>query len=366
MELKNTFNSFYNKKKVLVTGHTGFKGSWLSIWLNELGANVVGYALSPNTNPNHFEASSLDKVIKSYIGDVRNYEELENVIKTEKPEIIFHLAAQPLVGLSYKDPRLTYETNVMGTVNLLDIVRNVDFVKEVVIITTDKCYQNNEWVWGYRENDRLGGHDPYSSSKACAELVTSAFRSSFFQNRNIRIVTARAGNVIGGGDWSLNRIVPDCVKAFSQNNPIKLRNPNSVRPWQHVLESLSGYLLLGSKISENKEFADSWNFGPMSQKYFTVGELVKEFIKHWNLNETSFIESEESTFHETNVLKLDCSKAKQLLNWESIWDFEKTIEETSLWYKSFYYDKSDVYQLSVSQIKNYISSANEVKMIWSL
>jgi CDP-glucose 4,6-dehydratase len=365
VDLKKLFNSFYSNKKVLVTGHTGFKGSWLAIWLNELGANVTGYSLPPNTNPNHFEAASLKNILKNYFGDVRNFEEFEKVIKTEKPEIIFHLAAQPIVGISYKEPKLTYETNVIGLVNLLEIVRKVDFVKEVIIITTDKCYENKEWERGYKEEDRLGGRDPYSSSKACAELVASAYRSSFFKDDNVKIATTRAGNVIGGGDWSEQRIIPDCVKALSQKLPVKLRHPNSIRPWQHVLESLSGYLLLGSVINTKAEFADAWNFGPGSQKSYTVKELVKAFVKYWGAGDESVIEAEDNSFHESNILKLDCSKAKKLLNWESVWDFEKTAEETGSWYKSFYKDKTDIYKLSVSQIKNYISSARKINLPWS-
>ena len=276
------FEEFYSGKRVLVTGHTGFKGSWLTLWLTIMGAKVLGYALEPNTDPSLFNVLNLQKDIDHVIGDIRDFEKLREVITEFKPEIVFHLAAQPLVRLSYREPRLTYETNVMGTVNLLEAIRQTKSVRAVVNVTSDKCYENKEWVWGYREIDPMGGYDPYSSSKGCSELITAAYRNSYFKNTEAAVASARAGNVIGGGDWAEDRLIPDIVRSLSQGKQIIIRNPKATRPWQHVLEPLSGYLLLGKLLYEKgQEFAEAWNFGPSDSSVMTVEEIVKKSIEIW-------------------------------------------------------------------------------------
>ena len=283
----------FEKKKILITGHTGFKGSWLTLWLTKLGAKVIGYSLEPPTKPSLFEILNLKEKIVHIIGDIKDEEKLKNIFKKYKPDIVFHLAAQSLVRFSYKEPKLTYETNVMGTLNVLEAVREAKSVKVVIIVTSDKCYENKEWVYGYRENDPLGGHDPYSSSKACAELVVEAYRNSFFNPKNygkthqVALATVRAGNVIGGGDWQVDRLIPDCVKALSKGKPIKIRNPNAIRPWQHVLEPLSGYLLLVQKMwKEPTKYCEAWNFGPYEKDIATVKEIVEKVINLWGKENT--------------------------------------------------------------------------------
>jgi len=334
------FDNIYQNKNVLVTGHTGFKGSWLSLWLSEMGANVLGYALKPDTTPNHFSLINVD--IESNIYDIRNKEKLNDIFTRFQPEIVFHLAAQSLVRRSYNNPSITYETNVMGTVNVLEACRMTDSVKAIIIITSDKCYKNREWVWGYRENDPLGGYDPYSASKACAEIVTNSYLNSFFNikkygiTHNAIVASVRAGNVIGGGDWAENRLIPDIMKAVVKNEEVIIKNPRAIRPWQHVLEPLGGYLLLGQKLLEGKkDFTGAWNFAPGDDGTISVLEIVKNIKKIWNKikykTETNF-----SDLHEANMLKLDSSKAHIKLNWKNVWNSGTTLIKTAEWYRAFY------------------------------
>lgn len=350
--------NFWSGKKVLITGHTGFKGSWLAIWLNTLGAEVAGYSLEPLTLNDNFVLTGLDKRIKHKIGEIRSYESLHRFFCSINPEIVFHLAAQPLVGKSYSDPKSTYDINVGGTVNLLECCRQTDSVKVVVNVTTDKCYENREWVWGYRESDRLGGYDPYSSSKACSELVTEAYRKSFFNPEAFAfhgksLASARAGNVFGGGDWQIDRIIPDCIRALEQGEPIVVRSPHAVRPWQHVLEPLSGYMLLAEKMFENPTaYAEGWNFGPEGSSILPVGMLVDLIVQAWG--EGSWEDhSRPEALHETNLLKLDISKAKSHLGWSPVWNIDKAVAETASWYRQ--YRSGDVHDLCCRQIKDYMN-----------
>ena len=329
--LKKTFVN----KKVLITGHTGFKGSWLTFLLNELGAEVTGFALPPLPSMNHFDLLGLDKKIKHVEGDIHDSELLAKTLKDFRPEFVFHLAAQALVKSSYDDPVNTFSTNIMGSVNLLDAVKKCDSVRSLVYITSDKCYENVEWIWGYRESDKLGGHDPYSASKAAAELVFSSYCRSFFQQRpNFGAASARAGNVIGGGDWAEDRIIPDCIRAIESNEPICLRNPTATRPWQHVLEPLSGYLLLAASLYENpKNWNGSWNFGPSTKEVCTVQKVAEVIISHLGKGHIEITESPVQV-HEAQLLQLNCDKAHQLLGWYPRWDSEKTLQATALWYKT--------------------------------
>src|SRR5512143_2111798 len=326
-----SFNAFYKGKKVFITGHTGFKGSWLCLWLNSLGAKVIGYALNPPTNPSLFELCKIDKLMQSTIADVRDGVSLTNAMLAAKPEIVIHMAAQPLVRDSYKIPVETYATNVMGTVNLFEATRQCKTVKAVINVTTDKCYENKEWAWGYRENEPLGGYDPYSNSKACSELVTSAYRSSFFNPRDhaqhrVGVATARAGNVIGGGDWASDRLVPDCMRAFLKGERVLLRNPHAIRPWQHVLEPLRGYLVLGYNLCEDApRYAEAWNFGPDEHDARTVGWITRKMCDLWG-PDASFTVLEGEHPHEAGYLKLDCSKARAHLGWRPVWDLESSLE----------------------------------------
>jgi len=354
------FRDIYKNKKVLITGHTGFKGSWLSLWLTELGASVIGYSLESPTEPNLFEAINLKDIITQIIGDVRDEEHLTSVFEKYQPEFVFHLAAQPLVRTSYKEPKLTYETNVMGTVNILEAVRRTKSVRVCVIITSDKCYENKEGVYGYRETDPMGGYDPYSSSKGCAELVTSAYRKSFFnpedygKTHDVTLSSVRAGNVIGGGDWGEDRLIPDCVRALSQKKEIVIRNPQATRPWQYVLEPLSGYLLLGGLMhEEGAKYSNPWNFGPNDESIITVEELVKLVIKHWGSG--AYTIDTSSHPHETGFLKLDASKARALLGWKPIYDVYEAAEKTINWYKIFYNGmrKEKLYEFTVEEIMEY-------------
>jgi CDP-glucose 4,6-dehydratase len=341
-QLSKLFNSIYLNRKVLITGHTGFKGSWLSLWLTKMGADVCGYSLEPPTKPNHFELLNLD--MRSEIGDIRNTENLNKVFKSFRPEIVFHLAAQPLVRLSYKEPLDTLTTNIIGTANLFEACRQCDSVKAIVNITSDKCYENKEWIWGYRENDPMGGYDPYSVSKGCSELVTSCYRNSYFnikeygKSHNILLASCRAGNVIGGGDWAEDRLIPDIMKAVSKGKTVEIRNPNATRPWQHVLEPLNGYLSVGQKLLEGKkEFAEAWNFGPDSSNTLTVGEVVSKIKDNWS--DIKYNLGNEKGPHEAGLLKLDSSKALTKLKWQPKWDASTTFEKTTLWYSNFYNNK---------------------------
>lgn len=355
--MKNLFNDVFNDKTILITGHTGFIGSWLSIWLNELGSKVIGYALEPYTREDNFVVSRLDEKIIDIRGDVRNYKELLQVFKKYKPEFVFHLAAQPLVRLSYKRPKDTYDINVGGTVNLLESARNTNSVRVIINVTSDKCYENKEWVWGYRENDSIGGYDPYSSSKGCCELITAAYRNSYFNpsdyiRHNKTIVSVRAGNVIGGGDWGKYRIVPDCIRSLQKKKKILVRNPYSIRPWQHVLEPISGCLLLASEMYRNGfNYSDAWNFGPEPNSIIRVKDLVERLIKIWG--EGDWVDSSDlkDDKHETNLLSLDISKAKNFLKWGPTLDINQCLEFTVDWYKSR--DKS--YKFSVKQIEKFIT-----------
>ncbi|MFC1566312.1 CDP-glucose 4,6-dehydratase [bacterium] len=353
---KKLFNGEYKGKNVLVTGHTGFKGSWLCLWLTQMGANVTGYSKDFPGEPNHFKLLDLD--MNSVIADIRDKDKLFEIFNQTKPEIVFHMAAQPLVRYSYKNPIETYETNVMGTLNVFEACRNIDSVKAIVNITSDKCYENKEWVWGYRENDPMGGYDPYSSSKGCAELITTSYRNSFFnvkdygQNHNVLLASGRAGNVIGGGDWAEDRLIPDIMRAIAKGEKVIIRNPNATRPWQHVLEPLSGYLLVGQKLLEGKtEFAQAWNFGPGDEANLRVVDVLTMMKKEWDMIEFE-IQSNENQPHEAGLLKLDCSKAHFILKWKNVWDNEMTFKKTVEWYEQYYVSK---HLTSILNLSNYIS-----------
>ncbi|MDR2170976.1 MAG: CDP-glucose 4,6-dehydratase [Planctomycetaceae bacterium] len=346
------FDNIYNNRRIFLTGHTGFKGSWLTAWLLRLNAKICGFSLDTPSNPNHF--SLLQNKIADCRGDIRDFNQLNICLREFEPEIVFHLAAQPIVRLSYDEPLRTFDTNIMGTANLLEACRNTPSVQAALIITTDKCYENKEWIWGYRENDHLGGHDPYSASKACAEIITSSFRSSFADGR-LFIATCRAGNVIGGGDWANDRLIPDLIRAATTNNTITLRMPNAIRPWQHVLEPLQGYLTLGQKLLEKKnDFAEAWNFGPDANDNLSVENITKLAAKYWNKIKYNTITNNQNQYkHEAVNLILDNAKAKRKLNWKPKWSLEKTIEKTITWYKN-YYEKNQIQTLK--QIEEYINS----------
>jgi len=332
--------SFWKGRKVFITGHTGFKGSWLCLWLHKLGANVTGYALVPPTEPSLFQLCNISELMNSVIADIRDKNKLIKAMQTASPEIVIHMAAQPLVREAYRNPVETYEVNVMGTVNLFDAVRGCGGIKAVLNVTSDKCYENKEWVWGYREHEPLGGYDPYSSSKACSELVTAAYRSSFFNpsdyaDHGVAIASARAGNVIGGGDWAADRLIPDCIRALLQGEKIVIRNPNAIRPWQHVLEPLSGYLLLAEKLYyEGQRFSAGWNFGPDENDAKPVEWIVKMMCEKWGENCAYEIDSHGHP-HEAQYLKLDCSKAKAELGWYPRWTLEKTLDSIMAWSQAY-------------------------------
>jgi CDP-glucose 4,6-dehydratase len=344
---------FWNGKRVFVTGHTGFKGGWTALWLHKLGAIVKGYALAPNTAVSLYDVAKISTVAESQLGDVRDLDSLRRSIFDFSPEIVIHMAAQPLVRASYIDPVGTYQTNVMGTVNLFEAVRASKSVKAVVNVTTDKCYQNNEWDWGYRENEPMGGYDPYSNSKGCSELVTSAYRQSFFNgNSEVSLASARAGNVIGGGDWSDDRLIPDALKAFDSGNPVIIRNPLATRPWQHVLEPISGYLELAEKLYLSEDnFAEGWNFGPNDEDCKTVGEVMDYLVDQWPSSVCWALDQSVQP-HEAQLLKLDISKAKARLNWHPRWGLEKTLRSILNWHHSWL-DDEDMKTVTLSQIKDY-------------
>ena len=356
---KSLFGDFYNGRKVLITGHTGFKGSWLSVILNWLGADVYGYALEPNTDPSLYIVADIDRHVSSTIGDIRDYDLLLKTLVKHQPEVIIHMAAQPLVRESYKNPRETYEVNVMGTVNLFEAIRHINSIKAVLNVTTDKCYENKEWHWSYRENDRLGGYDPYSNSKACSELVTSSFRNSYFNSKEynihgVALASARAGNVLGGGDWATDRIIPDFIRAIIRKEQLKIRSPYAVRPWQHVLEPLSGYLLLCEKLyTRGSDFSESWNFGADDHDSKNVEWITRRICELWGENASYLIDGAPQP-HEANYLKLDCSKAKVRLGWYPVWNIENTLEMIVSWYKA-YLSNADMYQTSISQIEQYFT-----------
>ena len=349
--------SFFRGKKVFITGHTGFKGSWLSLILSDAGALVAGFALPPNTL-SLFNLISLGELITSEFGDVRDNNHLSRAISQFQPDIVFHLAAQALVGDSYADPVATFETNILGSVNLLDAIRKTNSVKSLVFITSDKCYENNEWTWGYRENDRLGGSDPYSASKASAELIFSSFCKSFFKpNKNLWAASARAGNVIGGGDWSQGRLIPDCMRSIERKAPVKIRAPKSTRPWQHVFEPLSGYLKLAIGLfNQQIENYGAWNFGPSRFEGLNVEEVVNLFHGKMGLGSASF-NSNETVFHEAGLLQLNCDKAYNELAWSSRWSTEKAVAETAVWFKAYLEDQS-IIDISRKQIGEYFGGSD--------
>lgn len=355
---KNFNNAFYGKK-ILITGHTGFKGSWLSLWLNQLGATVIGYSLDPKNKNDNFNIIDLQNNVIDIRGDIRDFDKLNKVFTDYKPEIVFHLAAQPLVKYSYEKPKETYEVNIVGTMNILEAIRLHESTKIGIMVTSDKCYENKEWPWGYRENDPMGGHDIYSSSKGCCELLISSYRNSYFAEEKFSehkkiIASVRAGNVIGGGDWSIDRIIPDCIRALESNKKIIIRNPSAIRPWQHVLEPLSGYLLLTEKIINNGIlFSGAWNFGPSLNNIVPVEKLVTGIIDIFGRGDWTAENLGQVNFHEANLLNLDISKAKFTLNWQPKWSLQQTLENTIEWYKNYTSSSTEMINLCVSQIEQY-------------
>lgn len=351
--VSNEFLSAFAGRRVMITGHTGFKGSWLAFLLKEIGAEVLGYALPAEQPTSHFATLGLAKSIHHVEADVRDGAKLAKTMMGFQPEFVFHLAAQALVRPSYADPKTTFETNVMGSVNLLDAARQCQSVRSLVYITSDKCYENREWVWGYRENDRLGGHDPYSASKAAAEIAFSAYARSFFAHRpELGAATARAGNVIGGGDWAVDRIVPDCIRAISADKPVVLRNPQATRPWQHVLEPLAGYLLLAARLRERPmNYAGAWNFGPSSSEVRTVQEVAERIVGRFGRGSV-VIEAGVAKQHEANLLQLNCDRANQLLGWRPRWNVEQTLTMTADWYKTVM-DGAEASMVTLQQLRCY-------------
>jgi CDP-glucose 4,6-dehydratase len=357
------FEQHYQRKRVFVTGHTGFKGSWLCEWLLQLGAEVIGYSLPPPTNPALFDQLELAPRLRHLTGDIRDAESLRHALVEARPDFVFHLAAQPLVTESYAKPRETFDTNVMGTVHLLDALRLIDHPCAAVLITTDKCYENREWVHGYREEDPLGGYDPYSASKAAAELAISSYRRSFFQQHSVKIASARAGNVIGGGDWAVNRIVPDCVRALQRDQAIAVRNRTATRPWQHVLEPLSGYLRLAARLAggspADTQLCSAFNFGPGHDANRTVADLVEEVLKHWPGRWED--RSDPKAVHEAHCLQLATDKAHALLHWAPVWSFAEAVRETVMWYRETSREPGSAaaQALTRSQIVRYTARARE-------
>ena len=327
-------SEFWRGKKVYITGHTGFKGSWLSLWLANMGAIVKGYSLAPPTQPNLFEVANVASKVNSEIGDICNYNQLSKSMIDFSPDILIHMAAQPLVRLSYAEPLGTYETNVMGTAKVLEAARSCPNLRAIVSVTTDKCYENREWVWGYREDEAMGGYDPYSSSKGCAELVTSAYRRSFMEEKGLGLASARAGNVIGGGDWAADRLIPDILRAFENSAPVVVRNPAATRPWQHVLEPLAGYLVLAERLYENPSvYAEGWNFGPTESDAKPVEWILNQMVDKWP--DASWELDDNAHPHEAGYLKLDISKAKSRLDWQPTWNLEKTLNKIIFWHQAW-------------------------------
>ena len=363
--MQNLFSGVYKDKTVLITGHTGFKGSWLILWLKQMGANIVGYSLEAPTTPNHIGLLNLD--IVSIIGDIRDLDKLNETFKKYSPDIVFHLAAQSLVRLSYENPIETYETNVIGTLKVFEACKKAN-VKAIVNVTSDKVYENKEWIWGYRENDPIGGYDPYSSSKGCADILASSYRNSYFnlndykKTHNTLLASCRAGNVIGGGDWAQDRLMTDIILSVSQHKKVSIRNPYATRPWQHVLEPLSGYLHIGQKLLEEKvEFADAWNFGPSDEGSISVEEVVKSVKKYWAEIDYE-INREPNQLHEATLLKLDCSKAYMALKWKEVWNSDVTFKKTINWYKAYYKEKN---VLTLQDLKSYVNDAKYKKLEWA-
>lgn len=358
--MKHNLNTAFCGKRVLVTGHTGFKGSWLSIWLHAMGAKVIGVALDPATDRDNYVLSGIGQKIEADIrADIRNRQMMEDIFQQYQPEVVFHLAAQPLVRLSYDIPVETYETNVMGTINIMEAIRHTDSVRVAVMITTDKCYENREQIWGYRENEPMGGYDPYSSSKGAAEIAISSWRRSFFnpadygKKHHVAMASVRAGNVVGGGDWAKDRIVPDCIRALEAGQPIDIRSPKAIRPWQHVLEPLSGYLLLASKMLEEPiRYCEGWNFGPRMESVTPVWEVATMLTKYYGKGTLRDV-SDPNALHEANLLMLDISKAHSLLGWQPRTNIEQCCQLTAEWYKR--YQSEDVHELCLEQISTFLS-----------
>jgi CDP-glucose 4,6-dehydratase len=358
MNMSSVRPDFWKDKRVLVTGHTGFKGSWLSLWLQSLGAELHGLALPPPTEPALFEEARVADEMHSMIGDIRDFPTVLSAMAQCKPDIVIHMAAQPLVRHSYEAPVETYATNVMGTLHVLEASRQIDSVKAIVNVTTDKCYENKEWVWGYREDDPMGGYDPYSSSKGCSELVTSAYRRSFFNPNGVALASARSGNVIGGGDWATDRLVPDVLRAFEQSRPVVVRNPRATRPWQHVLEPLSGYLLLAERLfNEGQSFAEGWNFGPEDKDVLSVQWIVENMVENWGTKVNWELDGAPHP-HEAHCLKLDISKAKDRLGWYPCWDLATALKKITLWHENWL-NQQDSRTNCLDQIAQYQESMHE-------
>ncbi len=370
MDMDKSFDGVFKGVPVLVTGHTGFKGSWLSLWLDALGARVIGYSLEPPSEPSNFSASGLADRIVDIRGDVRDLAALQKAVEKHKPKMVFHLAAQAIVRESYADPKLTFDTNAGGSVNVLEAIRRTDSVRAAVLITTDKCYENREWLYGYREVDRLGGRDPYSASKAMAELAISAYRRSFFpkedfETHGVAAASTRAGNVIGGGDWGKDRILTDCIRALMDKRPIQVRSPTSVRPWQFVLEPLSGYILLGARLLMGHcELAEAWNFGPAERQAVSVREVVEMLIKLWGGGSWEDVGSDAAP-HEAGLLRLNWEKAANRLGWRPVYQWREALSETVDWFKLHHSGESDMHGVCLQQIKRYTSRAMEEGLGWA-
>ncbi|MCW6157982.1 MAG: CDP-glucose 4,6-dehydratase [Thermoplasmatales archaeon] len=344
-------DKFFKDKKVMITGHTGFIGSWLTKWLLMKEADIKGYSLDPPTEPNMYNSIDLSKNIKDIRKDIRDVNSLRDTISEFQPELVFHLAAQPIVLESYDSPVETFDTNVMGTVDLLDNLRRINSVKVIIVMTSDKVYRNNEWVYPYREIDPLGGKDPYSASKSCQDIVVNSFRESYFNEMGVSVSSIRAGNIIGGGDWGKYRIVPDIVRGLTSNKIVKIRNPDAIRPWQYVLEPLSGMLMLARKMWNDVKYSREWNFGPNNQRAITVKELADKFIENWDTGSYSITKSNDKK--ESNYLELDISRAKNELNWFPRYGFEESVEKTVEWYREYYRDRSSINKITENQIMTY-------------
>jgi CDP-glucose 4,6-dehydratase len=364
MNLNHIFSNAFRGKTVLITGHTGFKGGWLTLWLESLGAKIIGYSLDPPSNPSFFQETGLEHLITDIRGDILHRDKVSEIVDKFHPDFIFHLAAQPLVRTSYKSPWETFNTNLMGTVNILEAVRLSPHPTTCVCITSDKCYENKEWVYAYRENDSLGGYDPYSASKGAAEIAIASYRNSFFNTENrdpiCSVSSARAGNIIGGGDWAEDRLAPDCIRSLAKGDTIKIRNPNAIRPWQFVLDPISGYLLLALKMKENPiVYSDAWNFGPVYSNNITVQNLAEMMIREWGYGEW-VVTSDEKTVHEAGYLKLDIAKAMAKLEWKPVYSIDQAIQKTIAWYKEYYNGKRDMHKFSLEQVREFTQSADKM------
>jgi CDP-glucose 4,6-dehydratase len=362
------FKNIFKNKRVAVIGHTGFKGSWMAAWLHQMGAEVAGFSIDIPTTPSHFELAHLDQSIKDVRGDIVKYDEILKFFSDFKPEIVFHMGANAIVSDCLEHPQAAFLTNAIGTVNVLEAIRNTPSIKSAVIITSDKCYENVEWEFGYRESDRLGGKDPYSASKACAEIVFSSyFRTYLQQISHLKIATARAGNVIGGGDWAANRIIPDCIRSWTKNQSVQIRNPEATRPWQHVLEPLSGYLLIAAELLEGKDglSGESFNIGPKAEVNKPVSALIEEMQQHWKNVQVDVDKSHHLNKKEASLLKLCCDKALNRLDWMPTLSFQETVEMTALWYRNWHEKPDSVKDFTYSQIEAYENYATKRGMVWA-